>query len=87
MYDWRQDCTVVRIAVNYDLIPASPAVTRERMRNTECPRNQTLIIWGSHIRTLDPDLPTCSAVAIKDGLVIATGDDDTIRACAVRERG
>ena len=38
------------------------------------------IIWGSRIRTLDLDLPTCSAVAVKDGVIIATGDDDTIRA-------
>src|SRR5215213_6108488 len=39
-----------------------------------------MIIWGSRLRTLDPDLAVCSAVAIKDGLIIATGDDETIRA-------
>jgi predicted amidohydrolase YtcJ len=39
-----------------------------------------MIIWGSRIRTLDPNLTMCSAVAIKDGLIIATGDDETIRA-------
>src|SRR5215208_6465651 len=39
------------------------------------PTQPDVIIWGSRIRTLDPDLGTCSAVAIKDGLVIATGDD------------
>ena len=44
------------------------------------PTQPDMIIWGSTVRTLDPDLPACSAVAIKDGLVIATGDDDTIRA-------
>jgi predicted amidohydrolase YtcJ len=44
------------------------------------PAQPDTIIWGSRIRTLDPDLPVCSAVAIKDGLVAATGDDDTIRA-------
>jgi hypothetical protein len=38
-----------------------------------------LIIWGSQIRTLDPDLPHCSAVAVKDGHIAAIGDDDTIR--------
>ncbi len=44
------------------------------------PAQLDLIIWGSRVRTLDPDLATCSAVAIKDGFVIATGDDDSIRA-------
>jgi predicted amidohydrolase YtcJ len=44
------------------------------------PAQPETIIWGSHIRTLDPDLPVCSALAVKDGLVAATGDDDTIRA-------
>jgi predicted amidohydrolase YtcJ len=44
------------------------------------PSQPDTIIWGSRIRTLDPDLPTCSSVAVKDGLVAATGDDDTIRA-------
>jgi predicted amidohydrolase YtcJ len=39
-----------------------------------------LIVWGAHIRTLDPDLPRCSAIAGKDGVIVATGDDDTIRA-------
>ena len=39
-----------------------------------------MIIWGSRIRTLVPNLTMCSAVAIKDGLIIATGDDETIRA-------
>jgi predicted amidohydrolase YtcJ len=44
------------------------------------PAQPDTIIWGSRIRTLDPDLPTCSAVAVNDGLITATGDDDTIRA-------
>ncbi|HZA34777.1 MAG TPA: amidohydrolase family protein, partial [Vicinamibacterales bacterium] len=44
------------------------------------PAQPDMIIWGSRIRTLDPDLATCSAVAIKDGFVAATGDDDAIRA-------
>ena len=44
------------------------------------PAQPDMIIWGSHFRTLDPDLAVCSAVAIKDGLVTATGNDDTIRA-------
>ncbi|MGH2618362.1 MAG: amidohydrolase, partial [Thermomicrobiales bacterium] len=44
------------------------------------PARPELIIWGARIRTLDPDLPACSAVAIKNGVIIATGDDDSIRA-------
>src|SRR5215212_12149434 len=44
------------------------------------PAQPDTIIWGSRFRTLDPDLPACSALAIKDGLVTATGDDATIRA-------
>ena len=43
------------------------------------PAQLDLLIWGARIRTLDDDLPTCSAVAIKDGQVLATGDDDTVR--------
>jgi predicted amidohydrolase YtcJ len=39
-----------------------------------------LIIWGARFRTLDPDLPVCSAVAIKDGSIVATGDDASMRA-------
>ena len=44
------------------------------------PAQPDLIVWGSRIRTLDPGLPFCSAVAVKEGMVVATGDDDTIRA-------
>ncbi len=44
------------------------------------PAQPELIIWGARIRTLNSDQATCSAVAIKDGLISATGDDDTIRA-------
>ncbi|MFN8663576.1 MAG: amidohydrolase [Thermomicrobiales bacterium] len=39
-----------------------------------------LIIWGASIRTLDDRQPFCSAVAIKDGLIVAAGDDDAVRA-------
>src|SRR5919112_2088292 len=44
------------------------------------PTQPDMIMWGSRIRTLDPDLPTCRAVAVKDGLIVASGDDDMIRA-------
>lgn len=39
-----------------------------------------LIIWGARIRTLDPQQPFCTAVAIRDGVIVAAGDDDAIRA-------
>lgn len=39
-----------------------------------------LIVWGAQMRTLDPTQPNCSAIAIKDGAIVATGDDDTVRA-------
>jgi predicted amidohydrolase YtcJ len=39
-----------------------------------------LIVWGATIRTLDSALPFCSAVAVRDGSIVATGDDETIRA-------
>src|SRR3954471_156431 len=44
------------------------------------PTQPELIIWGAQIRTLDPDLPICSALAVTDGTIAATGDDDSIRA-------
>src|SRR4051794_21054517 len=44
------------------------------------PTQPDLIIWGATVRTLDRRLPACTAVAVKDGAVMATGDDDTIRA-------
>ena len=44
------------------------------------PSQPDLIIWGAHVRTLDPRLPGCTAVAVKDGAIAATGDDDSIRA-------
>ncbi len=44
------------------------------------PSQPDLIIWGAHVRTLDPHLPACTAMAVKDGAIVATGDDDAIRA-------
>ena len=44
------------------------------------PSHPDAIVWGARMRTLDPDLPFCSAVAVKDGMIVATGDDDQIRA-------
>ncbi len=39
-----------------------------------------LIVWGAHIRTLDPRQPVCTALAISDGMIVGAGDDDAIRA-------
>jgi predicted amidohydrolase YtcJ len=44
------------------------------------PAHPDLVIWGARVRTLDRELPECSALAVKDGVILATGDDDTIRA-------
>ena len=44
------------------------------------PSQPDLIVWESSVRTLDPHLPACTAVAVKDGLITATGDNDSIRA-------
>ena len=44
------------------------------------PAHPESIVWGARVRTLDPALPFCSAVAIQDGTIVATGDDDSIRA-------
>lgn len=44
------------------------------------PAHPELILWGARIRTLDPELSSCSAIAVKDGRIVATGDDDAIRA-------
>jgi predicted amidohydrolase YtcJ len=44
------------------------------------PSHPDLIVWGAQIRTLDPNLPFCSAIAVKDGRILATGDDDSLRA-------
>ncbi len=38
-----------------------------------------LAIVGASIRTMDPDRPHATAVAIKDGIITAVGDDATIR--------
>ncbi len=40
----------------------------------------SLAIVGARIRTLDPARPFASAVAIRDGVFVAVGDDATIRA-------
>jgi predicted amidohydrolase YtcJ len=37
-------------------------------------------ILGAQIRTLDPDNPFAAAVAMRDGIITAVGDDATIRA-------
>ena len=39
-----------------------------------------LALVGVRVRTLDPARPTATAVAIKDGVVIAVGDDADVRA-------
>ena len=39
-----------------------------------------LAIIGSRIRTLDPQRPWASGVAIRDGVIVAVGDDDEVRA-------
>jgi predicted amidohydrolase YtcJ len=39
-----------------------------------------LAIFGASIRTMDPARPFATAVAIRDGLVVAVGDDATVRA-------
>jgi predicted amidohydrolase YtcJ len=39
-----------------------------------------LAIIGASIRTLDPDQPHATPVAIQDGTIIAVGDDATVRA-------
>jgi predicted amidohydrolase YtcJ len=38
-----------------------------------------LIVRGASIRTLDPALPFASAVAVKDGFVLAVGQDEDVR--------
>lgn len=41
-----------------------------------------LILYGGAIHTLWPELPRCSALAAKDGRVVALGDDDAVLAMA-----
>lgn len=41
-----------------------------------------LLIVGARIRTLDPARPFASAVAVRDGIVIAVGDDAEVRSLA-----
>jgi predicted amidohydrolase YtcJ len=41
-----------------------------------------LILHGGAIHTLWPDLPRCSALAAKDGRVVALGDDEAVLALA-----
>jgi predicted amidohydrolase YtcJ len=38
-----------------------------------------LAILGASIRTLDPARPRASAVAVRDGIVVAVGDDAEVR--------
>src|SRR5437763_13149946 len=38
-----------------------------------------LAVFGARIRTLDPSRPWASAVAIRDGVIVAVGDDDEVR--------
>ncbi len=49
---------------------------------THSSRGVDLILYGGEIRTLDPSNPRASAVAIRDGRIIAVGNDDVIRALA-----
>ena len=40
----------------------------------------TLAIVGATVRTLDPALPHAEAVALRDGTIVAVGDDAAVRA-------
>ena len=35
------------------------------------PVHPDLIVWGASVRTLDPELPRCSALAVKNGVILA----------------
>ncbi|SCE46109.1 hypothetical protein GA0115244_12881, partial [Streptomyces sp. DvalAA-19] len=39
-----------------------------------------LLITGARVRTLDPDRPTASAVAVRGGTIVGVGDADDLRA-------
>jgi predicted amidohydrolase YtcJ len=38
-----------------------------------------LVITGARVRTLDPDRPYATSVAVRDGLITAVGDEDDVR--------
>lgn len=38
-----------------------------------------LLITGARVRTLDPDRPEATAVAVADGTIIGVGDADDLR--------
>lgn len=38
-----------------------------------------LAVLGARIRTMDPERPTASAVAVRDGLIVAVGSDEEVR--------
>lgn len=38
-----------------------------------------LAVVGARVRTLDPDLPFAEAIAVRDGVIVAVGDDAEIR--------
>ena len=42
----------------------------------------SVAILGARIRTLDADRPWASAVAIRDGVIVAVGDDDEVRSAS-----
>lgn len=46
------------------------------------PDSADLIVTRGRVRTLDPACPRASAVAVKNGRILAVGDDRTIRALA-----
>ena len=39
-----------------------------------------LLVIGAEVRTLDPERPFASAIAIRDGVIVAAGDKDEVRA-------
>ena len=39
-----------------------------------------LLVIGAEVRTLDPARPFAQAIAIRDGVIVAVGDDDEVRA-------
>ena len=50
------------------------------VRSPPCADPPTAAVLGARIRTLDPAQPWATAVAWRDGVIVAVGDDATVRA-------
>ena len=73
------DVTANVAAARQGLVAAATAAMVP-VGSRSCAARADLAVFGARIRTLDPAQPWATAVAVRDGMIVAVGDDAAVRA-------